>query len=282
MFSSDKIKFLLFADDTTIFIRGQNVIEMTNTLNCELIKISDWLTSNKLTLNLSKTFYMVSCFLNTNEANINININNNKLHKVTSIKFLGVIIDSKLTWKPQINQLSNKISQITGTMYRIRNCITTDCLRIIYMSTAYPHLLYCSALWGGAFSTLLDGLFVAQKKLVRIMFHKSRYEHTNPLFCENNILKVNNIISLQTCIFVFKSMYIHSNNTRFEFLSHNINTRRSNYLKIPFCRTVFAQRSVSVRGVREWNNLPQDTKTLTSISLFKREIGFSLLQKYEC
>lgn len=84
---SDKLKFLLFADDTTIFIQGQNINEMTATLYKELITLSNWIKSNKLTINISKTFYMVSCGTNTNMANIDIKIDNHALCKVDNIKF---------------------------------------------------------------------------------------------------------------------------------------------------------------------------------------------------
>ncbi len=110
------------------------------------------------------------------------------------------------------------------------------------------------------------------------MFHKKRYDHTNPLFCEHNLLKVPDIIFLQTCIFLFKSIYIYPNNTSYELLSNNINNnRRPDDLKLPLCRTVHAQRSVSVRGVREWNSLPHEIKSLTSINLFKRKVKCFLL-----
>lgn len=278
---SSKLKFLLFADDTTVYIRGHDIFEMVNTLNSELIKISDWLTSNKLTLNVSKTFFMVSSFTNLNDVNFNIKLKNNVLSKVNSIKFLGVTIDDKLNWKPHLHHLCNKISQITGTLYRIRNCVTLDCLKLIYYCTAYQHLLYCSSIWGGAYSTLLDGLFLAQKKLMRVIFRKSRFDHTDPIFLGNNILKVPDIISLQTCLFVFKSIYVYPNNTNFKFFSQNTNTRRPNDLKIPLCRTVHAQRSVSMRGVMKWNDLPHQTKALTSITSFKNNIRLSLLETYE-
>lgn len=122
--------------------------------------------------------------------------------------------------------------------------MTVDCLKLIYMSTVYRHLIYCSAIWGGSFSTLLDGLLVAQKNIVRLMFYKKRYDHTNPLFCENNLLKVPDIIALQTCTFVFKSLHIYPINITFEWMSHNVNSRRPNNLRPPFCRTVHTQRSV--------------------------------------
>ena len=280
--TSNKIKFLLYADDTTIYVQGQQIEEMVNILNTELITVSNWITSNRLTLNVSKTFYMASCLTNINEVNIDIKIKNNLLSKVNDVKFLGVTIDSRLTWKQHLHQICSKLSQITGVLYKIRNNVTIDCLKLIYRSTVYPHLIYCSAIWGGAFKILLDGLFVAQKKIIRVMFYKSRYDHTNSLFSDHNLLKVPDIISLQTCIFVFKSIHIYPNNTTYELLSHNVNnTRRPNDLRLPLCRTVHAQRNVSVRGAREWNSLPHETKSLTSINLFKNKIKSSLLQNYE-
>ena len=140
--------FLLFADDKSISIQGQNVNEMTNILKSELVKVSDLLKSNRLTLSVSKSFYMISSVSNINAVNNRISINNNCLIKVNNFKFLGVTIDEKLTWKSHIYHISTKISQITGIIYRIRNSISSDCLRLIYMAIAYPQLLYCSAIWG--------------------------------------------------------------------------------------------------------------------------------------
>ena len=148
--SSNKIKFLLYADDTTVYIQGNHVDEIVDTMNNELAKVSEWIASNNLTLNVSKTCYMVSSISNINEDHVHIKIGNNLLTRVKHIKFLGKIIDDRLTWKPHLNQLCNKISQMTGIFYKIRNNLTVDCLKLIYMSIVNPHLLYCSAIWGGS------------------------------------------------------------------------------------------------------------------------------------
>lgn len=277
---SKNVKFLLFADDTTIFIQGSNIVDMMGTLNSELTKLSNWIRSNRLTINVSKTFYMVSCGVNNNLENINVKIDNFVLSKVNHIKFLGVIIDEKLTWKQHLLSVCTKISQITGILYRIRNCLTPECIRLVYLSAAYPHFLYCSAIWGGAFKTLLDGLFLAQKKIIRIMYFKPKYEHTNNLFNEHKIMKLPDIVFSQTCLFVFKSLYVFPVKSDFEFPSHNVNTRRPMDVKTPQCRTVHAQRSVCVRGVRSWNSLPQHIKEINSINLFKTKIKSSVFHSY--
>ena len=80
----------------------------------------------------------------------------------------------------------------------------------------------------------------------------------------------------------FKSIYTNPNNTTYrKFTLNVINTKMSNNLILPLCRTVHAQRSVSVRGVREWNSLPQEIKSITSVNLFKSKIKHLLLHSYE-
>ena len=44
----------LYADDTNIFIEGTEYHKVISTLNTELLKVSDWLNSNKLTINIKK------------------------------------------------------------------------------------------------------------------------------------------------------------------------------------------------------------------------------------
>ena len=113
------------------------------------------------------------------------------------------------------------------------------------------------------------------------MYFRSKYEHTNPLFNEYNLIKLHDIIQLQTCLFVYKSLYIFHVNTTFHFLSHNINTRRPLDVKIPQCRTVHAQRSVSVRGARSWNNLSHDCKSINSVNALKTKLKHLYFVTYE-
>ena len=88
----------MFADDTTIFLEDNNIVRLQENVNNELVKINNWLISNRLSINLKKTYYMIfnsSNVLDLNIAGININC-------VINITFVGVIIDQKLNWKLEI------------------------------------------------------------------------------------------------------------------------------------------------------------------------------------
>ena len=101
--SSELIFSILFADDTSVFIEGTCLNDISEILNTELEKISIWLEANKLTININKTHYMM--FHRTrikHITNFKIYISNNAIDRSINTKFLGVIIDNKLNWAAHI------------------------------------------------------------------------------------------------------------------------------------------------------------------------------------
>ena len=103
---------ILFADDTNIFISSKNCKDLNDALNNELLNVSNWLISNKLSLNISKTHYMLfhRARLKSNNKE-EVFINNCKIQEVTFTKFLGVIIDNNLNWTNHISYIQKKISR---------------------------------------------------------------------------------------------------------------------------------------------------------------------------
>ena len=92
----------MFADDSNIFIEGNNKLTMQNELNMEIIKISSWLKANKLSLNINKTHYMLFKGWRKIKDEINIKIDHTEIKQTQCIKSLGVQIDDKITWKNHI------------------------------------------------------------------------------------------------------------------------------------------------------------------------------------
>ena len=111
---SEKLFAILFADDTSVFLEGKDLAEITNTLNAEHAKLTVWLSANKLTLNTSKSHFMIfhRAKLKSSDTNIPVILSNTILEQVTFIKFLGVIIDNKLTFERHIVYTKNKILRV--------------------------------------------------------------------------------------------------------------------------------------------------------------------------
>ena len=120
--SSECLEFLLFADDTNVFISGDDITELFSVMNKELMGVANWCKANVLSLNVKKTVYML---FHKARKNISLNelficIGDSVLSHVDACKFLGIVIDEHLTFKPHIQYVTNKLSKNIGIISRIR------------------------------------------------------------------------------------------------------------------------------------------------------------------
>ena len=178
---SEKLFAILFADDTSVFLEGKDLAEITNTLNAELAKLTVWLSANKLTLNTSKSHFMIfhRAKLKSSDTKIPVILSNTILEQVTFIKFLGVIIDNKLTFERHIVYTKNKISKGLGIIAKARKYLNRETLLKLYNAFVFPYLTYCVEVWGTAPKKYLDPLIKIQKKIVRIITFSPYLCHTD-------------------------------------------------------------------------------------------------------
>ena len=119
---SDKLFHVLFADDTNVFLNGKNMNMLIDTIQQELSILYVWLLANKLSLNLSKTHFMVFYKTRHKQYKIHIEINKVSIEQVKHTKFVGVIFDDRLEWSNHIHiqslvKLQNKIVRIITFSY---------------------------------------------------------------------------------------------------------------------------------------------------------------------
>ena len=105
-----------YADDTNILFNGKDLASLQDQVNDNLSKLCTWFQANRLSVNPRKCNYIV--FSNQNKLydtdSVKVKLNNVEIPRVEKTKFLGVIIDSKLTWKFHIQELEKKISKNIG------------------------------------------------------------------------------------------------------------------------------------------------------------------------
>ena len=130
-----------------------------------------------------------------------------------SIKYLGVLVDSSLSWKDQISNITKKISRAIGILYKLRPFLPINVMKNIYYSLIYSHIIYAIEVWGSAFKTELDKIVILQKR-ARLMTFNDAYPITpsplrpsDPIFSKLNFLKVEDIFKFQVSKFVFKCLY---------------------------------------------------------------------------
>ena len=149
---SKLLKFISFADDTHILYSDSNVHNLISIMNHELDKLYTWFSVNKLSLNASKTNYMVFGRRKIN-CDVDVKINSSQITRVNKTQFLGIMIDEQLNWKEQIHQVQTGLSRITGVMYRANHVLGTASLLTLYHSLFLPIMGYSCDIWGNACAT---------------------------------------------------------------------------------------------------------------------------------
>ena len=151
---SQVLDFHLFADDSNLFYSNKNLKDLEQTINEELKNVSDWLDANKLSLNITKSnFVMFHPPQKRLLFSLNIYIKDKILKERDCIKYLGVMIDTNLRWKEHVNYLNKKIKRSIGLLSKIRYYVDLGCLTKLYQTLIYPFLIYGVVAWGNTYET---------------------------------------------------------------------------------------------------------------------------------
>ena len=112
-----------------------------------------------------------------NEKNMNI-----PLDCKNYVKYLGILIDSNLSWKIHIEYIALKISKIVGLIAKLRHFVPLHTLLSIYQSLISAYMTYGLSVWGQACKSYLNKILILQKRALRFMYFAKKNEHTIPLF----------------------------------------------------------------------------------------------------
>ena len=243
---------------------------LETTVNNELQNLSNWLTANKLTLNIKKSNFVIfrpyqkrlayqpKLYMFDNEKSKYV-----CLESKVYIKYLGVLIDQHLSWKYHIDSVVTKISKNVGLIAKLRHSVPRPILLNIYKSLVHPYLTYGLAAWGQACKTYLNKILILQKRALRLLYFTDWHEHAIPLFLDANVLPITFLYyeSVSTLMYDINNCKAPRNMLNlFQKTSniHSYNTRSSTSGKffVKGSRLEIQNNSFSRLGVKLWNKIP--------------------------
>ena len=278
---------LLFADDTNLIFHNNDIKALTDSTNEKLLIISKWFQANKLSLNLDKTKYILfhkprkKCAQN----NVIIKINNTIIEQVKEIKFLGAYIDETLYWRTHITKKANQILKVNAVLSRLKNSVPRHILKTIYNSLIHPHLSYAITSWGNANNKEIKRLLQLQKRSIRNIARVKYNSHTNPLYKQLDLLKINDIFNLACSKFYLKikqklvPVYFQQQLPHNRSL-HSYYTRNRNNLHIFHTTSKLNNQLINVKIAKVWNNLPSNIKNDTNYHSTELKIKTHLISRY--
>lgn len=156
----------LYADDTCLFYFGPTIEDIISKAQTDLNVLSSWFQHNLLTINTSKTCYVI--FKAKNKIiplDTTLKIDNVILQEKHCEKYLGLRMDSYLTWNTQIEHTRTKLASLIGSLRQTTRCVPRRIRHTIYNTLVKPHLLYLIEVWGSAAKTKLDKLQIVQNTI---------------------------------------------------------------------------------------------------------------------
>ena len=273
----------MYADDTHLTYADNNVGSIESCLSEDLLNVHTWLNANKLTLNMTKTEFMLigsGQRLNTIAVSPSLLMNGTRVKQVASTKSLGITIDDKLSWNNHIEKLTKKIASGIGAMKRVRHLVPTATLHLIYQVLIQPHFDYCSSVWGTCGVTLKDKLQKLQNRAARVLTFSNYDVHAGQLLEILGWKNLHRQRNIQKAIMVFKCLHgLAPDYLISKFSDRNIsyNLRDSeNKLNVRLPRTNYFKNSFTYSGATLWNRLPYEVRCAESLRSFKRDINKAL------
>ena len=274
---------VLFADDTSLHSSGKNLNQLILNIEHELEILKTWFDINKLSLNISKTNYMIFGNRQIPEQ-IKLKINNTEINQVKHTKFLGITIDHALDWKEHVKNTKAKISKTIAILYKVKDVVNSKSLLTLYHSLIFPYINYCIEIWGNTYKETTKPIVTIQKKAIRIINKTYYTAHTPPLFIKNNLLKFIDLVDYNTAIFTYKA---HKNGLPpclqklFVIRETKYNLRGTNKFNKHFARINDKAFCLSVKGINLWNDLDNELKSCTSLNKFKKMYKNKIINRYK-
>ena len=202
---SKYLTFCLFADDTNIYFESPELSKIEKVVDRELRKVRKWLEANRLALNVDKTNFVIFHSQQRKLTDhIVLKIGNKKIKQESYVKFLGVLLDSNLSWKFYPAELSKKLARTAGLFYKIQHYAPIETLILLYHGISAPFLSYGLPVWCSTYPSLLDSITVLQKRILKIITFNEITAPSGPLFDSLQILKLNDLFQLQVASFVYE------------------------------------------------------------------------------
>ena len=295
------LRTLLFADDTSYQNCHTNLDSLIQDTNYQLNIASDWFAANKLSLNISKTKFIIFTPPGKPKPNVtNLNIGNfpieriSKTSKIKAYKYVGIWIDDELNWSIHLSKVLGKISAGSYAIARSKHLLPLYARLNIYHALVKSHLDYGLLAWSCAPPNLLSKAATIQKSSLRHVSKKLFNSHSEPLFKKLNIIKLYDLIRIQRAKFMFQLSMDNLPVICSTICTplHNFNRTRNYFLHKVSNKSL--QNSTSHNLITNWNKMvsladknlaclkqnPPGKQQINHLKLFETSLRQQTLAKY--
>lgn len=264
---------ILYADDIVLYRTIYSIDDYQN-LQSDVDALADSVSSLLLNLNPTKCKYIVlSRRRQTILPAAPLTVMGSLLEEVPSFKYLGVWITKDLSWSKHISEICIKAKRVIGLIYRqYYQHSNYETLKQLYISSVRPHLEYAAVVWDPHLQKDINSLEKVQTFALRMCTKNwSASQDSLLATCELPSLRKRRLFLKQCILYQVVNNLITFPSRNISPRDVNIITRSKNSAQLirPFCRTESYKQSFFPDAISNWNNLPSDIKSASSLCSFK-------------
>lgn len=198
--------------------------------------------------------------------------------QVVAVKYLGVLLDSRLSFKAQVKKVCNRVKFNISNFRFIRHYMSTEAANMYMHSMVLSHITYCLTTFSQANATTLKPLQSLYNQTLKILDKKSIRYHHCPILVKYKLLSWDNLtVYLNACL-----MYKIIRGLTSPPLSQFVSIRTAAYRLtrgaargdciIPFRSSAFSQSAFSITAAKEWNSIPISIRELPTYSAYRANL----------
>jgi hypothetical protein len=255
-----ELPFLLYADDLVIYLGGNDLNQIMEKIRSQTLLIDQWYLANNMKLNYDKTKYQVFSKPRTVVPNVELEIGGHIIEKVDIFKYLGVLLDSKLTFIPHYDSVVKRVSSRLAYLYGVKRYLSEHIMKVLVYCYVWTVVDYGIEYWGVVCQTRLEALQSKIDSFLACYFLPSLYKKRR----KRGAVVINSMDLLDRCdmlniperrdLVLLKRCFINAYDTLLLSAARNRGWPR---LVVKLCKTSFSQNSPLFRAISLWNAIPR-------------------------
>jgi len=229
-----------------------------------------------LSLNYNKTPFLQYLTKKQNERKIQITTSTSIITNIKSTKFLGLTIDSILSWREHISCITPKLNKACYAIRVIKPFMTQNVLRTVYFSYFHSVMSYGVIFWGNSY--LSNNIFRIQKRIIRIITNKGKRDSCRYLYKQLQILTFTSQYIFSMLLFVTKYRDLFLSNSEI----HDIDTHFNCNIYLPSTNLTLVQKGDFYSGSRIYSHLPTHIKDISKDFKQSKSTLKALLLEHTC
>ena len=273
---------IMFADDTNLVFKTKDPYYLQLMANEDLSSAADWLAENKLSLNIKKTKFMYFDMAKSNTALPKLCIGTKRIKGVETQKFLGVVFDDKLSWKPHINAVISKLNSCLGATRRARPFLNKKSMFTIYYSLMQSHVQYCCTTWASweprGNQVILQRLQAVCNKFFRSIYNLDQKDSVRTILKNDEVFNIYQLYNYSMGQVMHKAMHSDLPNPIQNLFDINADPELHGYFfQTKTNRLKQTEKSIFTAGPKIWNALPNSCILESDFKTFKMKLKKAIL-----